>query len=261
MKIAAIALALVVSPAALAQETFVPVRVPGAQSPGTPAPTGSPAPAQQPAADPTPTAPAPAESTHPGIGRSMQDPAAALQGYSLMMVSVPKPRSYRMHDLITIVVDESSKQQADQTLNTDKKYNNTANVNAMLDVMKLLELQLRQGSVKNVAALNVNSEAKLDSTGTYQRNDQFSMKIQAEVIDVKPNGVLTIEAKKVIDKNGETTTTVLSGACRPEDITASNTVFSSQLANLTLSSKNEGQVNDAAHKGIISRVLETVFAF
>ena len=61
-----------------------------------------------------------------------------------------------------------------------------------------------------------------DGKGNYTRNDSFSMKIQAEIIDVKPNGTLTIEARKTIDKNGETQSTVLSGVCRIADITQNN---------------------------------------
>ena len=59
----------------------------------------------------------------------------------------------------------------------------------------------------------------------------------------------------------ETQSVVLSGSCRSEDVTANNTVFSSQLANLTVLSKNTGQVNDAGKKGFLSQAIDTIFAF
>jgi flagellar L-ring protein precursor FlgH len=239
---------LALAPLAPAQETFVP---------------GRPAPLPVIATPRTPSQPDPATpGMRPqGANPREPDPAEPLYGYSLLVVKAPKPRSYKTHDLLTIVVDESSKQAADQTLNTNKKVNNTANLNAVLDPMEVLQLRLRGGDTKNLKLLDVNANNKFDSQGKFERNDKLSLKIQAEIIDVKPNGVLTLEARKTIDKNGETTTTVLSGVCRPEDITANNTVFSSQLANLTLVTRSEGQVNDAAKKGIITRVLETLFAF
>ena len=189
------------------------------------------------------------------------DPAAALYGVSMFAVQPPKPRTYKMHDLVTIVVDEQSKQSADQQLKTDKKYNNDAELNQMIDPLQLLELRLQAGDTKNLKLIDLASNQKYDGKGNYSRDDTFQTKIQAEIIDVKPNGVLVIEARKAIDKNGETQSVILSGSCRQEDITTTNTVFSSQLANLTLVTKSEGQVDKAGKKGLIPRVVEAVFNF
>jgi flagellar L-ring protein FlgH len=122
-------------------------------------------------------------------------------------------------------------------------------------------MQLRQGNLSNVKLFGANYNRKFDGNGKFERSDKFTMKIEAEVIDVKPNGVLVLEARKMLDKNGETQSVVLSGSCRGEDVTQNNTVFSSQLANLTVISKNTGQVNEAGKKGILSQVIDTIFAF
>jgi flagellar L-ring protein FlgH len=239
---------------ALGQETFVPARQPVA----APAPTVAPA----------PTRPAPVAQPDPMMlprgqapTRADPDPAEPLYGYSLLVVAAPKPRAYKVHDLVTIVVDETSKQAADQTLDTDKKISRNAALNALIDPMQLAQLRVDAGDTNNLKLIDVSANNKFNGKGNYSRNDKLSLKIQAEIIDVKPNGVLAVEARKMIDKNGETQTTVLSGVCRQEDITANNTVFSSQLANLALTTKSEGSVNEAGRKGIISKVLDALFAF
>jgi flagellar L-ring protein precursor FlgH len=238
--------------AALAQDTFAPARQP----------------VQAPAAMPAPTQPAPAAQPDPGLpphshipGRNEPDPAEPLYGVSLLVVAPPKPRTYKTHDLVTIVVDETSKQAADQSLDTDKKVSRNAALNALIDPMQLAQLRLQAGDTSNLKLIDLSGDNKFNGKGSYARNDKLSLKIQAEIIDVKPNGVLALEARKMIDKNGETQTTVLSGVCRQEDITANNTVFSSQLANLALTTKSEGSVNEAGRKGIISKVLDALFAF
>ncbi len=197
----------------------------------------------------------------PGFSGHVPDAASSLYGVSMFAVQPPKPRQYKVHDLVTIIVEETVKQTAQQETKADKTYSNNAQLNGIIDPMKLLELQLRAGNLSNLSVIDAAANNKFDGKGNYQRNDQFSMKIQAEVIDIKPNGVLVLEASKTIDKSGELTTTVLSGNCRLEDITSSNTVLSTQLANLTLLTKNDGQVNDAGRKGWISRAIDTVFAF
>jgi flagellar L-ring protein precursor FlgH len=198
----------------------------------------------------------------PGVqGHDERDPGESLYSMSMFAVPAPKPRAFKVHNLVTIVVDESSQQSADQQTKSDKTYNVNAQLNALLDFQALLELQLKQGNLGNVNLIDAAAKQKFDGKGSYTRNDKLSMKIEAEIIDVKPNGVLVIEARKTVDKNGETQTTILSGSCRQEDITANNSVFSSQLANLTLVTKSEGSVNEAGKKGLIPRVLDSVFNF
>ncbi len=196
-----------------------------------------------------------------GVVNVDPNPAAALAGFSLTAVQPPRPRTYTVHDLVTIIVEETSTQSADQQLKTDKTYNNSTDVNALIDPWLLLELQLRPGSLSKEKLLDIANKSKFDGKGSYTRSDKLQLRIQAEIIDVKPNGTLVLEAKKTLDKNGETQLTVLSGRVRRDDITAANTVLSSQLADLTIVTRSEGQVDKAGKKGWIPRALETLFAF
>ena len=121
--------------------------------------------------------------------------------------------------------------------------------------------QLQTAAGSPLTALSTADQQKFKGDGTYTRNDRFTAKVTATVIDVKPNGTLVIEARRTITTNGETKTIVLSGSCRREDVTNANTVLSSQLANLTLIQNTEGDLKDNASKGWITRVLEAVFSF
>jgi flagellar L-ring protein FlgH len=189
------------------------------------------------------------------------DPATPLYNVSMTAVVPPPPRSFKVHDLVTIIVEETSRQQADQTSKSDKSYSVDADLNSILDPSELIKLRLRTSSISDLELLRAAYRQKFDGKGTYTRNDSFSMRIQAEIIDVKPNGTVTIEARKHVDKNGETQSTVLSGIARISDITQNNSILSSQIADLTLVTKSTGEVNKSAKKGLIPRILETIFAF
>ena len=97
--------------------------------------------------------------------------------------------------------------------------------------------------------------------GEYEREDRFSARIAAEILEVKPNGTVVLEARKRIEKDDEIQTILIAGKVRTEDITLQNTVLSSQLADLTLSVQNEGEVRDAAKKGFLTKLFDTIFAF
>lgn len=197
----------------------------------------------------------------PGTESQRPDPAQPLYNYSLTAVVPPLPRSFRVHDLVTIIIDESSRQSADQETKTDKTYSTSGTINGVIDPWQLLQLRLQSSSLKDLELLKAAYNQKYDGKGNYTRNDALSMKIQAEIIDVKPNGTIVVEAKKSIDKNGESQLTVLSGVCRIADVTTNNSILSSQIADMTLIIKNEGEVNKAGKKGLIPRVLDAIFAF
>lgn len=189
------------------------------------------------------------------------DPAAGVRELSLLAIDVPRPRSYAVHDLVTIIVDETSRSSLDQKLNTKKETESTADLNALVDPEQLLELRLLADEKADLSLLDLASSREFKGRGAYDRSDRFQARITATVIDVKPNGTIVLEARKQIVRDSETSTIVLSGICRREDITTSNTVLSSQLADLALSQKNEGKVPDAASRGFFTELFDTVFSF
>jgi len=189
------------------------------------------------------------------------EPEILLEEVSLFFLAVPETRTIKKHDIITIIIDENSSQTSTQTLDTKKDSKTSGSVATILDLMQLLELRLAESGTKDTNLVDFTSKRKFKGEGDYKRADKFSARITAKVLEVKPNGTLVLEATKRIAKDKEISILVLSGLARDEDVTAQNTILSSQLADLNISLENEGDVKTAAEKGIITRVLDTVFAF
>jgi flagellar L-ring protein precursor FlgH len=188
------------------------------------------------------------------------DPGAHLRGASLMFIEPPKPRVFAIHDLVTIIVEETTRSEASQTLETDKSYDLNGALTQFPSLRHLLELQV-QNDEQDPAEVGLNFGSKYKGDGDYERTDRFVARITATVIDVKPNGTVVVEARKRIDKDGEIQTIILSGTCRRQDVTTQNTVLSSQLAGLTVSMSTEGEVTKAGKKGLIPRALDGLFNF
>lgn len=193
----------------------------------------------------------------PGVSQPLVAPSQV----SLLWVPEPEPRVFQKHDIITILIDEVSSQTSSQKLETETESDASANLGAMLSLAKLLELRIEQGDTSNVDLIEFGASREFTGEGDYERKDRFVARITATVLEVKPNGALVLEATKRIAKDDEIQTIVLSGMVREEDITRQNTVLSSQMAGLNVVSKNEGPVRDAAKKGIITEVLDALFAF
>lgn len=186
---------------------------------------------------------------------------AGLQTMSLTYVPPPRPREFLLHDLVTIIIDETSQSTSEQTLETNKDYDIAGELVRFPSLRHLLELQLENGDTNGLAELALNFANDFSGEGTYERNDRMVARVSGKIIDVKPNGNLVIEARKTIANDGEQATIIVSGVCRGTDVTAENTILSQQMADLRVQVINEGDVRDAGTKGLIPRVMEAVFAF
>ena len=76
-----------------------------------------------------------------------------------------------------------------------------------------------------------------------------------------PNGNLVLEARTHIKTDREEQIMKVTGVCRPQDVTASNTVLSNQIHNLRIEKMHKGELPRSTEKGIIAKALETIFAF
>lgn len=193
----------------------------------------------------------------PGV---VLDSGPRLSNTSLTLVIPPEPRQYKQHDLVTIVINESSITSYEQSLETDKDYSANGTIRSLPSLRHLLEMQLRGSSNTPVITVGGDGSRSFQGDGTYERRDRFTTRVTATVLEVKPNGVLLIEAKSSRTSDDETITLVISGLCRPEDVTSENTVQSNQMASLTIRVQHEGEIRNAAKKGILSKVFDAILA-
>lgn len=198
--------------------------------------------------------------------RSVSEPAVPgsaieLRATSMFLVEPPEPRQFKIHDIIYIIINENSIARSQQSLESTKVNQSRNTLNSIIDPMKLLELRLEGSSINGLDLLDLQVQNQYTGEGEYDRNDQIIARIAAEVIDVKPNGNIVIQAKKSVTTDKEVKTVVLSGVARQEDITLENTLLSSQIADLRLDMQHEGELPRSAKKGIVTRALETLFAF
>lgn len=190
------------------------------------------------------------------------NPVADLDGVSLYALQPVAPRQIKVNDLVTVIVNQSSKIERDHKLEADKDTSTQFQVDAFVDFMELLtEGRLKSSGASNFPRIDLSSQRSFDGEGKMDREDRITARITATVIDVKPNGLVVLEARASLFTDEEEQLMLVSGVCRAEDITASNTIQSTQLADLKLEVYHGGEVRDAAKKGFVTRALDAIFAF
>ena len=109
--------------------------------------------------------------------------------------------------------------------------------------------------------INLSGTRSFQGAGEVDRSDSFTARITAEVVDVKPNGTVIVQARKRIKTDEEEQQFILTGTCRAEDVTAANTVLSSQMFDLELQKNHKGDVRNATKRGVLGKLLDVINPF
>jgi len=182
---------------------------------------------------------------------------------SLFAVQAPEPRAFAVHDLVTIVVSEQSKSKSSSDAKAEKSYDMSAAVDAWIsmDPTSFGSGFLSPMDSGDLPAVGAGGDKKFKGKGNYARTDDFTARVTAEIVEIRPNGLLVLEARREIVNDGETQVIMLSGICRPEDVDTSNQVTSQRVADAVIKKLTTGQLRDTSEKGVIAKLLDTIFAF
>jgi flagellar L-ring protein precursor FlgH len=186
---------------------------------------------------------------------------SALREVSLFALPPIEPRKFEQHDLVQIIVRETSKAVSSQELETKKNFDLDGQVSNWNDVLSLLTMGIHPSNDSPIAQVNFSVDKDFKGEGDYERKDDLTARLTAEVIDVLPNGNLVLEARTEIQNDEEHTVMKVTGICRGADVTAANTVMSNQINDLKIEKMNTGELRKAGEKGIIAKVLDILFAF
>ena len=170
-------------------------------------------------------------------------------------------RAWLPMDLITIVVSEQA--EGKKAANTEVKQSSTI----ALAISKLLGLETEAKKANSAngldptALVTASSQNDFKGQGTTDRKDSLTAKMSAMIAEVLPSGILRIEGQKIIAVNGEEQVMVISGLIRPRDISSTNEVDSSRIANMRIDYYGNGTVDEAQHGGWLGRFLRVFWPF
>ncbi len=182
-----------------------------------------------------------------------------------------KPRASKIHDRVTFVIDDQTDTSIDA--NTELKAENTTKFNLQnwftIDHNENGDIALKPYSMAredgDTTGDNVgndtNSQILFDSKnehkgeGTTDRSNTFTTKLSGQVIEVLPNKHLVVEAKKIVQVNGETQTVTLVGVVDPNDLNDESEVVGEKIIDMRITLSGEGEVTDAVRPGWLTKLI------
>lgn len=156
-------------------------------------------------------------------------------------------------DILTVQISES----VSNTASSNKKTGSGANVSNTVAqfLFPSSNFGTHNGSLPGTAMSGSND---FQGGGQVSASQSLTGRAAVMVIDVLPNGVLVIEGVRRVTFAQETQHAILHGMVRPDDITAGNVVYSSDIANARVEFVSDGALDDAQRRGWITRFYEMV---
>jgi flagellar L-ring protein precursor FlgH len=172
-------------------------------------------------------------------------------------------KSYQIGDVVTVLLNEETQAERNATAQIDRSAKNDVLPNSP-SISKALGLITVGGRSLGAAYDGVkNDGATFANKGTGQDSKTAKLigAVTVTVVEVLANGNLVVRGEKQLALTDGAETIQLSGIIRPTDISPSNMVQSSRLANAQIAYRGSGDLANATRMGWGSSALMKLWPF
>lgn len=169
-------------------------------------------------------------------------------------------RASRVGDILTVLINISDSAKTSNATTATKTDTNTAGVSHFFG-LELLAKRILPAGFDPTKAIDTNTSLAAAGTGGVTRQEQITLTIAAIVTRVLPNGNLVIEGSQEVRTNNDTRVLTVSGIVRPEDITATNTILHTQIAEARIDYGGRGDIAAVQKTGAGTALLQRLLPF
>lgn len=174
----------------------------------------------------------------------------------------PDSRARKVGDIITVRVVEDPEAALKANTSTSRSSSAAGTLKFLGYMDALAEKNPRLAQIPGEDELiNAALTSQFTGTGGSDRDGHVKAYVTAVVTQVFPNGNLYIDGRREIRVNNETQFIAISGIIRPGDISPSNEIASTFVANARIVYAGSGAIADKQKPGWLGRVVDNVWPF
>ncbi|MEA4857714.1 MAG: flagellar basal body L-ring protein FlgH [Solidesulfovibrio sp.] len=179
-------------------------------------------------------------------------------------------RARRIGDILTVNIIDTSKSDLKAETKNDRTASNQLGVSNYFGNKEFagnLSGQLggptfgMKGLVGADNMVGATTNQKFQSKGETKRESTVTASIGCRIVNILPGGVMQVEGARQTRVNNENQIIVVKGLVRPIDVSPSNTVPSTMLADCQIEYYGEGDLADRQKSGWLTRLLDNVWPF
>lgn len=151
------------------------------------------------------------------------------QQYSWIDINQPKPREIKLHDFITILVDEKAQERFDNQFDRTRNSSLIAVLNEWVRIGKTGNLT---NAAENSPTIDANLQGNFGANSGASSREGVQYRITVRVVDIKDNGHLVIEGRKTIRSNTDVFVYTLSGVIDSRSVDNSGNILQANSENI-----------------------------
>lgn len=163
------------------------------------------------------------------------------------------PRASRVGDIITVSVSVADTAKLSNQTSRSRTNSDDASLTNFFGLEKSPAVAAAGGGGKLV---DMGSNTSNVGAGSVARSESVSMTLAALVTQVLPNGNMVIAGHQQMKINGEMRDLTVTGIVRTEDITSSNTIDLTQIAEARINYGGRGTVSDVQDPRLGSQLYD-----
>ena len=181
---------------------------------------------------------------------------ATLGGEHLSMFADRK--ASRVGDIVTVVVSEAAAASSTQNKQSARTSTTNDTVGQFIFPPAVSGLGTHAGALPS---LQLSGASNFTGGGQITNSQSVTSTAAVLVTDVLPNGNMVIEGVRLVTFSGESQYIVLHGIIRPDDISSTDTISSTSIAQARVEVVSTGALSDSEKLGWLSKLYEQIHPF
>ncbi|MFT6676189.1 MAG: flagellar L-ring protein precursor FlgH [Sulfitobacter sp.] len=169
-------------------------------------------------------------------------------------------RALQQGDILTVVIEIDEKAEISNASGRSRSGSETLGIDGLAGLPQRLDQKLPEGAT-SAQLVDINSASSSSGDGSVKRKEKLTLRVAATVVDVLPNGVLSIAGSQELRVNFELRELLVTGYVRPADISRKNEVTYDKIASARVSYGGRGQISDVQQPRLGQQILDVVSPF
>ncbi|SDF08949.1 flagellar basal body L-ring protein FlgH [Sulfitobacter delicatus] len=169
-------------------------------------------------------------------------------------------RAVQRGDILTVVIEIDEKAEISNATDRSRSGSEAMGMPGLFGLPQRLDNVLPEGA-SSAELVGVNSNSSSSGDGSVKRKEKLTLRVAATVVDVLPNGVLSISGSQELRVNFELRELLVTGYVRPADISRQNEITYDKIASARVSYGGRGQITDVQQPRYGQQVLDVLLPF
>lgn len=169
-------------------------------------------------------------------------------------------RAIQRGDILTVVIEIDDSAEFSNTTSQSRSGSITSGIASLVGIPQRIDEILPEGATM-ADAVDASGGSSATGDGSVRRKEKLLLRVAATVIEVLPNGVLSIQGTQEVRVNNEIRELLVTGYIRPADISRQNEIEYDKIASARISYGGRGQLSRVQQPRYGQQVADIILPF